>query len=133
MRIAKEGFYVRRESTARADRKAWPREEGVGLRRRLAIGAEVTGDSEPPICVDSGREASSIRVAAGAKVHERVGGRHIALWSFLCKRRDCSEKDHYSQPCCFFHRQPPMKQFLPCKICTYFWQSFCRRRSLNPY
>src|SRR5262249_8005681 len=109
MHPAKEGLYVRCESTARAHREARPREEGEGPRSRLVIGAEVTGDSEPTIRVDSSREASSVRVAAGAKVHERVGGRHIALWSVLCKRRDCSEKDHYSQPCCFFHRQPPMK------------------------
>src|SRR5262249_26469561 len=116
MHPAKEGLYVRCESTARAHREARPREEGKDLRRRLAIGAEVTGDSEPTICVDSAREASSLRVAAGAKVHEGVGGRHIALWSVLCKRRDCSKKDNYSQPRCLFHCQPPMKPcFCPVK------------------
>src|SRR5215469_16242801 len=135
MRIAEEGFCKRCVSTTpRAERKARPREESVGPRRRLAIGAEVTGDSEPTICVHSGREASPVRVAAGAKVHERVAARHVALRNLLCKRRDCSEKDHYSQPYCFLHRLPPINGLEPCKICPYFWrpwQSFCRLHSRN--
>ena len=111
MRAAKEGFYVRCNSSARTHRKTRPYEIGEGLRRGLAIGAEVTRDSEPTIRVNGGLEASSLRVAATgtAEVHERVASRDIGAWGFIGKRRDCSEKHQYGQPSCFLHRYSPMK------------------------